>query len=185
MARGKGKRRQKLKSSVVDRILGPTEAREAHNDFYRAGIAFRMVPMIDTLLKAGTLTQAEHNALSHYRDQASRAEDDIAQEGTLAPARIMGGHTAPCGGKIPAILLGTPAILETARIERDLGGLQPIARAVAVDDWTLTRWCIEQHGGRERYDGKGEFVAMVPNSERRVMGYARIELKMAARRIVR
>ena len=185
MARGKGKRRQKLKSSVVDRILGPTEAREAHNDFYRAGIAFRMVPMIDTLLKAGTLTQAEYEALSHYRDQATRAEDDCAQEGTLSPSRVMGGSGGLSSGKIPAILLATPALLETARIERDLGALQPIARAIAVDDWSLSRWCIEQHGGRERYDGKGEFVAMVPNSERRVMGYARIELKMAARRIVR
>lgn len=171
----------------------PSAQRKQHNEFHRLGIAHRMRPMLDSLAPKrengkggnGTLTQAEYEALAYYRDQASRAEDDWAQESTLAPSRVMGGGGGSFGSKIPVALMATPAMLETARIERDLGSLLPIARAIAVDDWSLSRWCIEQHGGRERYDGKGAFVAMVPVAEKRVMEFARVELRMAARRIVR
>ena len=76
-------------------------------------------------------------------------------------------------------------MLETGRIERDLGQLVDIARAVAVDDKSLSQWCIDKHGGRERYDGNGRFVAIVPICEKRHMEIARLELRMAARRIVR
>lgn len=194
----KGRKRKNVKRernghNVADRFIGPTPARAAHNDFERAGPAFRVRPAIDTYGPArddgkggnGLLTASEYDALAYYRDQATRAEDDVAQEGTLSPARIMGGSGGASGGQIPAILMATPAILETARIERDLGVLWEIARRIAVDDWSLSRWCISKHGGRERYDGKGRLVALVPNNERRVMGIARLELKMAARRIVR
>ncbi len=167
-------------------VVMPTDARFAHNDFERAGMAYRCVPMIDTLLQTRRITHTEHGALEYYREQAHRAEDDAAEQGTLSPEKIMGGG---CGSAqqsyIPTMLIATPAIVETARIERDLGSLFDIARAVAVDDWSLSRWCISRHGGRERYDGKGEFVAMVPVAEKRVLDLARLELRMAARRIVR
>lgn len=184
MGRGKGKRARR-KVDTVAQFVRPTEAREAHNDFVSMGAAVRQVPVIETLLRTGKLTQAEFDVLNHYRDQASRAEDDWAQESTLAPSRVMGGGGGSFGSKIPVALMATPAMLETARIERDLGSLLPIARAIAVDDWSLSRWCIEQHGGRERYDDKGAFVAIVPVAEKRVMDIARLELRMAARRIVR
>lgn len=180
---GKPKRKKKP-ANPVDRFVRPTEAREAHNDFQSAGIAYRVVPVIATMLKSGQITQGQFDALNHYRDQASRAEDDCAQESTLAPARIMGGGGGSYGGKIPSILMATPAIIETARIERDLGSLQPLARAIAVDDWSLSRWCIEQHGGREKHDAKGVFVAMVPRGKD-VVAVALLELKFAAGRIVR
>lgn len=177
-------RRPKRKRAAQPALVSPTPEREAHNNTVREGRAVRVVPVIETLLATHKLTAAEFNALNYYRDQASRAEDDWAQESTLAPSRIMGGGGGSFGGKIPIALMATPAMLETARIERDLGSLLPIARAIAVDDWTLTRWCIEQHGGRERYDGKGAFVAMVPRG-RDSVEMARLELRMAARRIVR
>lgn len=164
----------------------PTKQRIAHNDFERAGMAYRCVPMIDTLLLTKRITHAEHQALEYYRDQAHRAEDDVAEQGTLSPEKIMGGG---CGSAqqsyIPTMLIASPAIIETARIERDLGSLLDIARAIAVDDWSLSRWCINRHGGRERYDGKGMFLCMVPVAEKRVLDLARLELRMAARRISR
>lgn len=173
-------------TSLIARFIRPTEQQEAQNDYQSAGAAVRIVPVIDTLLKAGKLSQAEYDALDYYADQATRAEDDTAQASTLAPERVMGGNGGACsGGMIPALLMATPAILEASRIERDLGSLRDIAEAVAVRNWSLTRWCIQQHGGRERYDGKGRFVAMVPMREREVMGIALMELKMAARRIYR
>jgi hypothetical protein len=151
----------------------------------RSGLAYRRVPVIDTLFNANQLTASEYDALTYYRDQALRAEDDTAEDGTLAPARIMGGGGGAPGSRIPAKLVFTPAIAETGRIERELGALLDIARAIAVDDLSLTQWCISKHGGRERYDGKGKFVAVVPINEKRHVEMARLELKMAARRISR
>jgi hypothetical protein len=151
----------------------------------RSGLAYRRRPVIDTLLDARQLTLAEYEALAYYRNQATQAEDDAAQEGTLAPSRIMGGGGCAPGSRLPALLVFTPASAETGRIERELGSLLDIARAVAVDDLSLTQWCIQKHGGRERYDGKGRFVAVVPINEKRHVDMARLELKMAARRITR
>ncbi len=177
------RRRNRVKAVKFDPFARPTAERMAHNDTEHAGAAVRIVPVIDTMLRANQLSRREYDALAYYREQAHRAEDDCAQSGTLAPERIMGGGGQPGGSRIPASLLFTPAIAETARIERDLGGLLDIARAVAVEDMTLTRWCIAKHGGRERLDGAGRFVAMVPVREKETVGLARIELRNAAGRI--
>lgn len=161
----------------------PTEERKQHNEFVSAGMAFRVVPVIDTLLKAGKLSQAQYDNLKHYRDQAHRAEDDCAQEGTLAPARMMGGGGGTFGSKMPAgVMLSTPAIIETGRIERELGSLLPIARAVAVDDVTLTRWVIAESGGREQRRGK--VTEIVPRNPKGV-AMALLELRFAAGRFTR
>jgi hypothetical protein len=168
--------------------IRPTDEREAFNTFVSAGMAKRMTPVIDTLLAAGKLTPAEHARLNHYRDQASRAEDDVAQASTLAPERMMGGGGTQCTtGRIPASLLASPAILETARIERDLQSLRDFTRAIVVDDMSLTRWCCAKYGGRERYDGKGKFVALVPMRPDKddVIGLALLDLKYAAGMIVK
>ena len=163
------------------KFLRPTPHRIAHNDVEPAGAAMRVVPVIYTLVSTGQLTFAQYLALAYYRQQANQAEDDIAQAGTLAPEKIMGGGCggARIGGYIPASLLSTPAIIETGRIERCIPtNLLDITQRVARDDWTLTRWCIEQHGGRERYS-KGKFVAMIPNGRKSVEN-ARMDLQFAA-----
>jgi hypothetical protein len=56
---------------------------------------------------------------------------------------------------------------------------------VAVEDKSITQWCIEQFGGRERYDGNGKFIAIVPVGETKRVQMATMELRMAARRIVK
>ena len=150
----------------------------------RDGLAYRRVPVIDTMRRTGQLTDSEHASLAYYRNQAIRAEDDVAVEGTLAPSKIMGGGgSSQQAGYIPASLIWTPAIMETARIERDMGALWNIARAVAVDDVSLSQWCVSKFGGRERYDGTGKLVAIVPVRERECVKIALMELKHAARRI--
>jgi hypothetical protein len=177
------KPRKKSKAqSVIVRFVRPTEHREAHNDFRSAGAAVRIVPVIETLLTTGRLTQREYDALAHYREQAHRAEDDMAQESTLSPARVMGGGGSS-HGRLPAgVLLATPAIIETARLERELGSLFRLARAVAVDDITLTRWCVEQAGGIEKRR-QGKVVAIEPRNPKAV-NLAAVELRFAARRIM-
>lgn len=166
-------------------MIEPTPEQFEKGSFERAGMAYRRKPVIDSMFAAGKLSEAEYRSLAYYRDQAHRAEDDQAGGSVLAPEKIMGGimYASPFGGFVPASLLFTPAIAETGRIERDLGSLLDIARAIAVDDTTLTQWCIEKHGGRERYNGKGQFVAIVPIAEKRHIELARLELRMAARRI--
>ncbi len=178
-------RKRRKTNNPVAQYVRPTEAREAHNDFQTAGMAYRVVPVIDSLLKAHKIAQSEYDALAYYREQAHKAEDDCATCGTLAPQRMMGGERRAGDSRIPASLYAMPALLECARIERELGQLRDIARAIAVDDLTLSRWCIAKHGGRERYDGAGKFVAMVPIAERENMRTALLELRFAARRIRR
>jgi hypothetical protein len=140
------------------------------------GHARRLVPAIDTLLKAGKLTDTQHAALAFYRNQVDTSERSPTKD-SLDQSRGSGEH-----GLSAAVV---SALLAVARIERDMGSVRDIARAVAVDDISLSEWCIRKHGGRERYDGKGRFVAMVPVAEKACMARALMELRYAAGMIVR
>lgn len=182
MARTRKRKAKAPKVINLDQYLRPTEARMAHNDFQSEGMAYRAKSVLLALRNAGKLSQSQFDNLEYYREQANKAEDDARQPGPLDPERIMGGGGGSCtGGRLPAIMLGTPAIIETSRIERDVGPrLLPILQAVARDNMSLSAWCIGKHGGRERYDGKGNFVAMVPVAEKRVMAEALLELRYAA-----
>lgn len=175
MARKTAAKRKKAPSPIAQRE-DVTPERAARNAFESAGMARKLVPSILVLLRAGSISQAEYEALDYYRDQASRAEQ--------SPARCVLDRTPSGGGHGPGAAI-ISAQIETGRIERDLGQLADIARAVAVDDKSLAQWCIDRYGGRERYDRHGAFVAMVPVCERRNMALALLELRMAARRIVR
>ncbi|MDR6850344.1 hypothetical protein [Sphingomonas sp. BE137] len=137
----------------------------------------RLVPPIDSLLAAGKLTEDEHRALAYYRDQADTANKSPIKDSLNKSVSGSDGH-----GLGAAVV---SAILATSRIERDMGQLSDIARAVAVDDMSIAQWCIRKHGGRERYDGKGRFVCVVPLREVEVTKIAVMELRMAAHRIVR
>lgn len=181
---GKGRKGKKKPDYSIERFIRPTDERVAHNDVESAGAAMRVVPVIDTMLRAGQINQRQYDALAHYRQQAHRAEDDCAEASVLAPEKCMGGgHGSTIGGHIPARLLWTPAIVETGRIERDLGSLLAIARAIAVDDVSLARWCIDKFGGEEAYDKKsGSVVAIVPKNPL-AQEMALLELRWAAGKI--
>ncbi|MES2783402.1 MAG: hypothetical protein V4657_11440 [Pseudomonadota bacterium] len=169
----KTKRQRKPKA---DNRLPPTPEQAARSEYASAGMAYRRIAVIDTMLSRGQLTDREFVLLDYYRQQASLADRSPLK--SCIDFSVKGGDMAPSA----AI---TSALLETARIERDMLSCWPIARAVAVDDISLTEWCIRKFGGRERYDGKGRFIAMVPVRERNVIGEALRELKTAARRIVK
>lgn len=167
--------KRKKQRAAIDHDI-PT-AQSAGRDIQRAGRGYRFRPIIDTMREADKLTDAEWLALAYYRDQATLAERSCLR--SCIDFSVSGG-----GDNRPSAAVAS-AMLETARIERDLGQLRDIARRVAVDDWSLSKWCIEQHGGRERLDSEGKCVAIVPFAEKRNMGIALIEIKMAAHRIVR
>lgn len=136
----------------------------------------RVKPPIDTLRMAGKLTEDQHAALAHYAQQCWMARKSPIKD-SLNQERGTGGH-----GLSAAVV---SAILAEARIDHDLGSLRDIAHAIAVEETTLTAWCVRQHGGRERYDGRGRFIDIVPYREVQVMKIALQDLRMAADRIVR
>jgi len=180
-------------ATTPDRIK-PTPERERHNACESAGPAKRVVVPIRYLFDTDKLTPSQFDNLSYYRTQANQAQDDEKLSGSLDPEKMMGGGGGSAGSKIPAsLMLCSPAILETARIERELlrygQEVLDLVRFVARDDRTLAQWCIERHGGRERYktDKKGDpvFVAVVPVCEKRVMKQALQDLKYAAGVIVK
>lgn len=153
---------------ITDALRGsPTE---------RMAKARKVKPPIDILRLAGKLTEEHHANLAHYAQQCWTARKSPIKD-SLNQERGTGGH-----GLSAAVV---SAMLAEARIDRDLGSLRDIAHAIAVEEVTLHDWCIQQHGGRERYNSAGKFVCMVPNSEKRVLEYALTELRFAASRIVR
>lgn len=172
MARAKRKVRAK-----ADPRVGPTESQAIKAVYVSAGMAHRRVPMIDQMLKRSQITHKEHAALSHYHDQACLAQTSPVKSCLDRSVSSGNGH-----GPSAAVI---SAMLEVARIEKALGQLKDIAHAVAVDDKSVSQWCIERYGGRERYNGQGKFIAMVPVNERFNVSIATQELRMAARRICR
>jgi hypothetical protein len=158
MAKAK-KRKSKSSNTTVARFLRPTEAREAHNDFQSAGVAMRVIPVIVRLHKQDALSDEEFTALAYYRDQASLAD--------RSPVRSCIDFS-PRGGHGPGIAIQS-AIRETARLERDMGQLASLCRAVCVDDTTIERWCEEKYGKINEYN----------------VGVSILELKYAAGGIVR
>ncbi len=193
---GKSQRRARLGKGHAqrqradnDEMLGPTREQEARavyaveaspDDAGRFDLRkkrMRRVPVIDTMLTRGELTDAEHRRLAHYRDQAVIAERSLTRSCLAERSGSGGGDASPSAAVVSAMIA-------TGRIERDLGSLMDIARAVCVDDKSLSQWCIEKHGGRERYDGKGRFVAVVPVREVEVLRIARQQLRYAAGAIV-
>jgi len=168
------------KPRVIDQRVGPTSEQNRLADYVSVGMAHRRVPAIETLLARGMLSDNEYRRLAFYRDQVSLAERSLTKSclnvviGT-APGRA-GSERGPSAATVSARLT-------VGRIERDLGSLLQIARAVAVEDMSLSQWCITKHGGREKFGADGAFVAVVPLAEKRVMAEAKLELKMAAARI--
>jgi hypothetical protein len=167
--------KRKRKANLDNRVL-PTPEQMARGDFRSMGMAYKRVPVIETMLSRGQITEWEYIALSYYRDQASLAD--------RSPLKSCIDFSVKGGDNHPSAALAS-AMLETARIERDMGSVWQIARAVAVDDVSLTQWCIAEYGGRERYGPQGQCIAIVPVREKSVIGIALLELKMAAGRIVK
>ena len=171
-----GKVRKKAKAPRDTRVP-PTAEQQTHGNYASAGMAYRRIPMIDTLRDTGRLSDDDHRRLTHYRDQDAAGEVSLTK--SCLDIRVGGGQ-----GGMTLSMAALSAQLEVGRIERELGSLRGIARSVAIDDWSLSRWCCERYGSRERYDGKGKFVALVPLNEKDNLAFALLDLRMAARRIL-
>lgn len=161
MSRKTRKKNDRKVPSAIARFVRPTEHREAHNDFRSAGAAVRVVPVIVRLHEQAVLSDREFEALAYYRDQASLADK--------SPVRSCIDFS-PKGGRGPGVAI-VSAQLETWRLEREMGALAPLCRAVAVDDVKLEHW-IEHK--------LGHAVASDKDRLRQEIGIAALELKYAA-----
>ncbi len=181
MARKQNNQRQPRAKPAKEKRIEPTPEQQAKGNFASAGMAYKRTAVIDELLEQEKIAGKHYAALSYYRQQAHRAQDDAATHSPSSPERMMASGTGGAvTGTIPKGMLFTSAQNEVHRIERDLGALLEIARAVAVDDMTLTQWAIAESGGRERLQGR--MVVIVPR-RRNAVKIALLELQFAAGRI--
>jgi hypothetical protein len=168
--RANAKRREQTQRP--DPRIDATGERYRHNEITTQGTYRRIVPPIDMLRNRDAITMDEWERLNYYRQQGSLADKSSIKDSL--DYSVGGGS-----GNGPGVAI-TSAVIETGRIERDLGALRAFVRRIVVDDWTLARWCIAQYGGRERLDSVGRWVAIVPNNEKRVIALALFDLKYAS-----
>ncbi len=176
-ARKVGTSAQKTPKRAQRAVIRPTEQRLARNDHRSAGLATKFDAPIDKLLAHDHLTQEQYDALKVYAEQARLAEQSTMRDSCDFSVRGGSGN-----GPSAAII---SARIQTSLMENRAGALVSILRAVVRDERSITDYCIEKHGARERYDKRGRFVAMVPKCERRVVPEAREQLKKVAQLIVR
>lgn len=159
-------------------IVGPTHEQARRGQYERSRGSYRRVPVIDTMMMRGQIVEPEYRALVRYRDQAELAERSTVKSCLNDAPGGRGSSTLT----FPAAVVA--AQLDTARIESTLGGLQKIARAIALEDLTISQWCIRKYGSREKRDANDKFLCIVPIGERREKNQAIEELREAARVIL-
>lgn len=134
------KRATKRKPETVA-VIEPTPEQQAKGVFVRLGMGYRRIPVIDTMAQTGKLSRRQFDGLARYRDVAIAEERSFIEDSV---GKMMRGA---CGGGdgIPS-----PASIRTAiemgRLERELGALRDIARAVAVEDVTVSQWAATKGG---------------------------------------
>ena len=120
----------------------------------RAGLAYRRVPVIDTLRAEHKLTQRQYDGLSRYRTVAVDADRSPIPSCIDFSVRGSGEGLPHFGVRIN---------IELGRLEGELHNLVHIARAVAVEDETLSAWAVRHSGGKERL--RGAVVAIEPSAK--------------------
>lgn len=177
MGRKKGRPRQQGERAkrINQHFLRPTEAREVKNTFRSAGAAVKVIPPIETLYEAGKLNERQFSALARYADVATAAERseikssiDFSVYGT--------------GDGLPHF--GVRMNIELGRLDRALGSLRDIARAVCVMEQTISEWAINRGGSvmRER-KLRGQKVQRWYEPRRSVLEQSLLEIRAAGTRI--
>jgi hypothetical protein len=140
-----GKAKRKKTAPIV--IAEPTPEQQAQGAFHRVGMAYRRIPVIDTMAQCKKLTARQFNGLARYRDVAIAEERSLIEDsvGKMMRGALGGGEV----GKSPNMIR---TAIEMQRLEAALGNLRYIARAVAVEDFTVSQWAA--NNGGTTADGK-------------------------------
>ena len=161
----------------------PTPERAAMAGTEPAGRATQIKSVIGTLYKQSRLTGLEWAALRYYEANAAAAD--------RSPIKSNLDRTISSGNG-PVIGYETFEQAETDRLEAAMGFASRTARAICVDNYTLTQWAINVFGGKEKLV-KGKTV-IVPRRDRITDAHGNVtrpghvddvlaELKAAAGRI--
>lgn len=164
MAKPKLKRKKRI--DPMEAIL-PTPEQLAAGEFRRVGMAYRRIPVIDTMYETGKLSSRQFNGLARYRDVAIAEERSLVEDsvGKMMRGAQGGGDAGLCHAAIRTAI-------ELGRLERELGSLRDIARAVAVDDTTVSQWAAIRGG--TTIDGR---------AKRSWMDTGMMDIKMAGERL--
>ena len=170
--------KNKRKKPKADNVAYPTPERISGHETRREGMATRIVPTIDTLRNRERITEAEHKALGHYADQKCIADGSPLKDSIGRLLSPSGGD----GGYLPAAVVS--ARLRVAYLERELGQLRTIAKAIAYENITLTEWVCRQGEGRIKCEVIDGVKVCKPYADSRFYEYALLELRFAARRLM-
>lgn len=169
--------KSKKKRPKREEVFEPTPEQFAAGTFERAGLAYRRVPVIDTMLQVNALSRRQYDGLRRYRDVAL-ADDRSPLRDSLGKLQdgIGGGGT----GLPPSAIR---IAIEVGRLERALGVLREIARAIAVDDTTVSQWAIKRAGSvmRTRTDRAKTITWFAP--PRKAYDIAMQDVRMAGERL--
>lgn len=154
----------------------PTVEQMEQNDFRSAGMAYQKIAVIDRLYADKRISAHEWIALDYYSGQANNAH--------RSPIKSNLDKTVSVSRDRP-IAPVCPFKTETERMERAMGFRSVTARAICVDNYTLSAWAIHSKGGREKTVNRGkknEHVVIVPRKDCYVEEILK-ELKKAASKI--
>ncbi len=136
----------------------------------RAGLAYRRVPVIATLLTTGKLTQRQYDGLHRYAHIANLADRSELRSCI---------DFSPKGNGDGLPHFGVRMNIELGRLERALGVLQPLAHAVAVRDVTLAQWAMQRAGSVMRDKSIGARIITWFEPRRSAAKIAMAEIRMA------
>jgi hypothetical protein len=137
----------------ADPIAEPTPEQFGKGAFSRNTMAYRRIPVIDTMVSTGKLSARQFNGLSRYRDIAAAHERSPMRD-SLDKALHGREGNGNAGAMVHMALHSELKYFRSA-----LGALAPIAHAIAFEDETLAQWAIRKWGGREKRDGNVIYIA--------------------------
>ena len=164
---------RKRKKADPTPLYGPTEAQLANSEYESALLAYKRVVAIQRLRAAGTITQRQYDGLARYRDIAIAEERSFTRDSL---DKALHGRSNG-GGPLHSATMTT---IELSRLEGALGPLRPLARAIAVDDLSLSQWAMIQAGSvmREK-PGVGRTVIVWFEPRRKAKDAATVQIGQA------
>lgn len=165
-------RKPKRKTPAIT-IAEPTPEQIGKGDFTRVGMSYRRTPVIEKLYEEHKLTSRQFNGLARYRDVAI-AEDSSPIEDSVG--KMMRGA---CGGGEGLSPFHVRVAIELGRLERALGSLRDVARAIAVDDMTISDFAMSQNGALEIV--RQGVIKFEPS--RKAFKFAWMDIRMAGERL--
>lgn len=174
------------KRKMLDTGICPTPEQLASGDFEQTwqiadghrALAYRRIPVIVTLANTGKISKRQFDGLARYRDVAI-ADDRSPLPDSVGRMSEPTGHTG--GQGIPPALMRNA--IELGWLERELGALRGIARAIAVDDMTVAQWAIAQGGSVMRDKSLGRKIITWFEPRRIAANRAMREIRMAGERL--